>query len=347
MRRFIAVILSICLFALCFCGCTKIPEKPKYEDATLKPADNTDSTTAAAPEQAMTVRLAVSKGPAAIGMVYLFDAIDNKSALGDYTYEVLDNSKDAAEKVAAGECEIAAVSTEDALRLYSEGKDVQLIAISSYSNYYLVELGEVTLLSNVGSMTGKFYVPSGSLLEPIMKAVFAKAENNDVAVVTQFSADDLAGLVKKNRIIHAALPEPLASEAAAEGSKENVGVDVSDLWENLVRDTEYADSKICSTCIIANKDFVASHPKATAMFLKEFKASVKNVNSQTTAPALVVNYKLAGDEEKAKALIAGSSIICKTKDDMRTILGGFLTVLKDHGSSVTVPDVNFYYTKSY
>ncbi|MBQ1896210.1 MAG: hypothetical protein II162_05315, partial [Clostridia bacterium] len=161
MKRIIALILSVCLFALCFCGCTKIPEKPKYEDATLKPADKTDSTTTAPPEEAMTVRLAVSKGPAAIGMVYLFDSIDNKNALGDYTYEVLDNSKDAADKVAAGECEIAAVSTEDALRLYSEGKNIQLIALSSYSNYYLVELGEVTLLSNVGSMTGKFYVPQG------------------------------------------------------------------------------------------------------------------------------------------------------------------------------------------
>ena len=39
MKRIIALILSVCLFALCFCGCTKIPEKPKYEDATLKPAD--------------------------------------------------------------------------------------------------------------------------------------------------------------------------------------------------------------------------------------------------------------------------------------------------------------------
>lgn len=347
MKRIIAILLSACMFVLLFAGCTKIPEKPKFEDATVKQSDKTDTTTSSAPEEPMTVRVAVSKGPAAVGMVYLFDSIDNKKALGDYEYEVLDNSGDAAKKVAAGECEIAAVTTEDALRLYSAGENIQLIAISSYSNYYFVELGEVTLLSNVNSMTGKFYVPKDSLLEPIMTAVFAKAENNDVTILTQFSASDLAGLVKRNRIMHAALPEPLASESTAESTNEHVGVDVSDLWENLVRDTDYADSKICSTCIIANKDFVATHPKATAMFLKEFKASAKNVTSQTTAPELVVKYEFAKDEETAKALIANSSIVCKTKDDMRTILGGFLTFLKEQGANVAVPDANFYYTKSY
>ena len=348
MKRILSFILSACLFALLFAGCTKIPEKPKFEDATTAPSDKKVTTTSSAPEEPMTVKLSVSKGPAACGMVYLFESIDNKNSLGDYEYEIVEDSAAAADKVAAGECQIAAVNTEDALRLYKTAKDkVQIIAISSFSNFYFVELGEVTLLKNVNTLTGKFYVPNGSILEPVMTAIFNSLENEDLTITTQFDRDALMGLVEKNRVMHAALPEPYATQAATKSTNEHVGVDVSDLWENLVRDTDYADSKICGTCIVANKDFLNTHPKATAYFLKEFKASVKNVNSQTTAPDLLVNYKLAEDAEQAKALIGSSSIVCKTKDDMKDIFVGFMKVLSENGAAVDVPDVNFFYMKSY
>lgn len=350
MKRIVSVILLICLMLTVFAGCTKVPQKPAFEEAATKYANKPEKTTAAQKEEDVTVHLAAVNGPGAMGLVYLFDSIDKGNALGDYRYEITDKSSVTAALVAGGQYDIAAVNIADALHVYNEsGGKVYVIALSSLSCYYFVELGEVSIKADMPSMSGKLYVDKGSLLEPVMDVILKHYGNTSLSISTQYEEADLADLAVKGRMIHGVISEPLASASCAESKNSHVGLDLADLWTEAVADTEYSASQICSTCIIANKDFVDSHPKATAVFLKEAKASVKNVNSQLTAPALVVQYELAADEEAAKSAIASCRLVCKVRDDIKTILGGFLTVLSENGATAVseLPDDGFYYMRNY
>ncbi|MBQ0135569.1 MAG: hypothetical protein KBS43_02415 [Oscillospiraceae bacterium] len=345
MKRVFALFLSLTLFVLLFAGCTKVPQKPSFDEATTKKVTK-PTTTAPIKEDPVTVRLVAEKGPAAIGMVYFFDSIDNKKSVGNYEYELLDDAKDIGEKFAAGELDVAAVSIKDALEIYKENKGkVQVVAITSLSNLYLVELGEVsTKISDFEDFTGTFYAGKDTLAGSIMSYIF-KASDLDVTINAQYADKSVADLASKGRILHGVLPEPLATLSTVNAEKENVGMDVADLWEGAVSNTEYAGSKICSSCIIASTDFVKEHPNAVKTIVTEVKSSVKNVNSQTTAPDLLIKYELATTADEAKAVIPGSSLICKDGDNVKSLLGGFLDALYnfDKESIPVLPDDDFYY----
>lgn len=350
MKRIISVILFISLILTVFAGCTRVPEKPPFEEAATKYDNKPETTTESQAEEDVTVRLAAAKGPGAMGLVYLFDSVDKGSALGDYKYELTDSSSVTAALVAEGQYDIAAVNVADALKVYNEsGGKIYIITVSSLSCYYFVELGEVSTKAAMQNLGGKLYVDGSTLLEPTMDFIFKFYKNEKMTITTQFDEEGIASLAKKGRIIHGILSEPLATAACADSKNTNVGLDLADLWAEAVAGTDYADSQICSTCIIANRDFVDAHPKATAVFMKEAKASVKNVNSQLTAPALLVQYELAADEEEAKTAIANCSLICKTKDDIKTVLGSYLKALNENGAAAVrdLPGDDFYYTRYY
>lgn len=342
MKKVIALLLSLSFVVLLF-GCTRLPEKPSFEEAATMVVSK-PTTTAAKKEESRTINLVAEKNSAAIGMVYLFDSVDNKKSVGDYKYEIVDDTKDIAEKLVSGEIDIAAVTTTDALKIYKENKGkVQVIAISSFSNLYLVELGEVSISAkDFSGFNGKFYCGFDSISVPVMNYIF-KANDLSITANTDYSDKAIADLVEKGRVLHCALPEPLASTSAAKNSNENVGLDVSDLWEAAIKGTDFENSKICSTVLIANADFAASHPKAVSTFIKEYKSSEKNVSSQTTAPDLLVKFELAATVDEAKEVIPGSSLTCKYGEDMKTILGEFLGALNSFDQSIVVPEDDFYY----
>ncbi len=344
MRKLLALLLSLSFVLLLF-GCSRLPEKPSFEEAATMTVDK-PTTTAPVKEEDKIMNVAAVKNTA-IGMAYFLNNIDEKKSVGDYTYELLDDASSIGEGLVSGKYDVASVSLLDALNIYKANKGkVQLVAVTSYSNLYLVEQGEVSVSAkDFMNFTGKFYCGSDSISAAVMNYIF-KANKLSVTANTEFTDEALASLVSKGRVFHGVLPEPLASVSTMNSSgAENVGLDISDLWEAAVKGTDFEDSKVCSTVLIANADYVAAHPRAVSTFIKEYKASSKNVSSQTTAPALATKYGFFANEETAKAAIPGLSLVCKSGDDAKTLLTSFLGALNSYdASSIPVlPEDDFYY----
>ena len=348
MRKIIALLLSLSLTILLF-GCSKIPEKPPFEEGGK--IDASEVTTK--PEKDEVVDIAGLVGPTGIGMSYLFKSIDEGKALNDYKYTIESDPSVVGQKLLAGELDIAALPTNVAATLYnkSEGK-VKIISLATLNVLYLVEMGKGS--ESLADLKGeKIYISGqGSAPEYVLQFLLEKnglKVGTDVKFSFEFNSHaDLAAIVANNRVLHCVLPEPNATISTTKASKEKITFDLGKEWEKVVVGTEYEGSEICMGCIAVNTEFLESHPKAVSNFLREYKASVGNVKSQPAAADVVANYKIVESADVAKEIIPRCNIVSITGDEMKEKASGFLKVLFDSNNKSVggkLPDDNFYYVK--
>lgn len=349
MKKIIALLLALTLTVLLF-GCSKIPEKPDFDEAkTMQPTEQA----ATKPAKKGKIKIAGLVGPTGIGMSYLFKSIDEGKALNDYEYTIESDPSVVGQKLLSGEFDIAALPTNVAASLYnkSNGK-VKIISIATLNVLYLIEMGKGS--ESLADLKGqKIYISGqGSAPEYVMQYLLEKnglKVGTDVTLNFDFNSHaDLAAIVANNRALHCVLPEPNATIATTKGSKENITLDLGKEWEKAVLGTENEGSEICMGCIAVNSDFLESNSKAVSNFLREYKASVSNVKSQPSAAEIVANYKIVESADVAKAIIPRCNIVCITGDEMQEKVSGFLKVLFDSNNKSVggkLPDDNFYYKK--
>ena len=347
MKKLFSLLLVAALMLTLFVGCSKVPEKPSFEEAATMKFEQTTKRV----ESDGTVRIAGLVGPTGIGMSYLFKSIDEGKSLNKYEYTIESDPSLVGQKLLSGELDIAALPTNVAATLYnkSEGK-IKIISLATLNVLYLVEMGEgsETLADLKG---GKVYITGqGSAPEYVMQFLLEKnglTVGTDVKLNFDFpSHAELAALVAKNRVSHCVLPEPNATISTTKGDKENITIDLGKEWAKAVEGTDAEGSEICMGCIAVNSEFLKDRPKAVSAFLREYKASVSNVKSQTTAPEVVAGYKIVESADVAKEIIPRCNIVCITGDEMQEKTSGFLKVLFDSNNASVggkLPDDNFYY----
>lgn len=347
MKKLFSLVLVAALMLTLFAGCSKVPAKPSFEEGATMEAEQTTKRI----ESDGTVRIAGLVGPTGIGMSYLFKSIDEGKSLNKYAYTIESDPSLVGQKLLSGELDIAALPTNVAATLYnkSEGK-IKIISLATLNVLYLVEMGEGS--ESLADLKGsKIYISGqGSAPEYVMQFLLEKnglKVGTDVNFSFEFGTHaDLAALVASNRVMHCVLPEPNATISTSKASKEKITLDLGKEWEKAVEGTEAEGSEICMGCIAVNSAFLDARPKAVSAFLREYKASVSNVRSQTTAPEVVAGYKIVESADVAKEIIPRCNIVCITGDEMQEKTTGFLKVLFDSNKASVggkLPDDNFYY----
>ncbi|MDO5448050.1 MAG: hypothetical protein Q4F70_00385 [Clostridia bacterium] len=345
MKRVIALLLSLSFTLLLF-GCSKIPEKPSFEEAGKI---EINEVTTKQPEKDKVINIAGLKGPTAIGMSYLFKSIDEGKALNNYKYTIESDVSVVSQKLLSGEIDIAALPTNVAASLYNKnpGK-IQMISLATVGALYLVEAGSGS--ESIAKLDGqKVYVGErGTASEYALKYLLAKAGVEANISYDFDSNEDLAAIAEKGRIMHGVLIEPYATLSTPDGGKEKVTLDLSKEWEKAVAGTDDEGSEICGYCLVANSDFLASYSKAVSNFIREYKASVSNVRSQTTAADIVAGYGLIESADAAKEVLSKCGIVCVSGNEMQEKATKYLTALfgcnKDFVGGA-IPDDGFYYVK--
>lgn len=312
-------------------------------------------TTSAAQIVDTTVKVGALLGPTGVSMAKLatekttfaeaFTA-DGKKYVNAYETDFADEPTQMVAKITSGEVDIACVPTNLAAKLYkkTDGK-VKVAAVSTLGVLYLFDTtGTVNSAADLDGKT--VYAPSsvkGANPEYILSYVIAQ-NNVKTKVNYDFTVDELIAKMIKGDVKTAMIPEPKAT--AAKGQLKKAGqectvVNLQDEW-NKVCQTEIAQG-----VVIVRSDWLAENEGAFKTFLNDFAASSDAaVNDLDNTVAQVVALGVIPNEALAKQAIPNCNIVCRTGDNMKESVAGFIDVLlaaDPQSVGGEAPDEAFYY----
>ncbi|MBR2559123.1 MAG: ABC transporter substrate-binding protein [Firmicutes bacterium] len=298
------------------------------------------------------INIMALKGPTAMGMVQMMDAMDNEGLDGhEYTFTLAGAPDEVAPAIVQGTVDFAAVPANLASVLYNKTEGgVQVLAVNTLGVLYIVERGEN--INSVADLAGKTIYASGKGATPEYALNYLLTENGldpgkDVTIEWKSEhAECLSALLADENAI-AMLPQPFVTTAVTKAEGLRAALDLTEEWE-AVQSGEASPSRMITGVLIARKAFVDEHPEAVDDFLRHYKESVEFTNGEVDAAAALIGAYDIVPEAVAKLAIPECNIVYIDGSEMKDALSGYLSVLyaQDPASvGGALPEDGFYYVK--
>lgn len=343
--RLTAAFLSLAMVAaMAACG-----SKNKDNDKDVSPSDSVKT------EVSTEVKVGALYGPTGVSMAKLAaekktftDAYtdDNNRYVNTYDTSFVDEPTQMVAKISSGEVDAACIPTNLAAKLYKvTNGNIKVAAVSTLGVLYMIDTsGEVKSVADVDGKT--IYAPSsiqGSNPEYILNYLIEK-NNADAKVNFEYTVDELAAKIVSGDISTIMVPEPKATAIKGQlkkaGKEFNLG-NIQEEW-NKVCDTEIAQG-----VVVVRTDWLDKNEGAFRTFLKDFEGSTNAaLNDADTTVAQVVELGIIPNEDLAKQAIPNCNLVCRTGDDMKKSVSGFIDVLlaaDPQSVGGAAPDDSFYY----
>lgn len=309
MKRTISLILSAVCVILLIGGCRK-------------PAE----------ESAVSPKVFAITGPTGVGMVNLME---------DYDITLSAAPDEVVGKVASGEADIAAVPTNVASSLYKKlNGGVTVLCVNTLGVLYMMD--STGAIQSFSDLEGKTIYSTGEGANPQYILEYLLKKNNVNATISYLATnDELTGKMASGEIEIAMVPQPAATSVQAKTSFK-IALDITSEWAKVS-----PESKLMMGCLVVRNEYLDAHKKDVERFLKDYKASVEQVNSDTAAAAqLCETYQIIPSAKIAETAIPYCNITYITGKEMKSGLSGYLQVLFDaNPASVggAMPEDGFYY----
>ncbi len=342
MRKFSLLLVLVIILSV-FAGCSQPQEKTPTADDDNTPHEEIPLVE---PKEPINVTIAGLKGPTSIGMIKLID----EKALNsdDYNVEyVAESAPDALTgKIISGEIQISAVPINLASVLYNKtGGAVQLIALNTVGNIYIVGTDEIT---SVKELEGKTLGMSAKGSTPDFVMNYLLKQNGLVGKVELDYALDhptLAQTVIAGDTKVALLPQPFVTQVTMQNADVKMLIDLNKEWEVATN----GESEIYTGCIIVNKEFAANNKEFISDFLKQYEASVNWVNENPAdASVLVEKNEIMPSAALVEKAIPYCGITYKFANDEKESIDSFYKILFDSNPASVggnLPDEGFYYSE--
>lgn len=324
-------------------------EPAETEDAGSEEMEGTEESETVAP---IDVNVMALKGPTAMGMVQMMDAVDKGEISSNiYHFNLAASPDEVPPAIAQGTVDIAAVPANLASVLYNKTEgQVQVLAINTLGVLYIVENGET--VKAVEDLKGRTIYASGKGATPEFALNYILKGNgidpaSDVTIEWKSEhAECLSALMADESGI-AMLPQPFVTTAQTKSEGLKVVLDLTEEWDKL-QENEENPSALITGVVIARKAFIEENPNAVDDFLNHYYESVLFVNSNVDeAAALVGAYDIVPEEVAVKAL-PKCNITFVEGSDMEQQLSGYLAILAEGDPASVggaVPGDDFYYKK--
>ncbi len=314
------LILALCVLLLCTaCAAPPVPNEP--------------------------LRIAVLKGPTALGLLPLIDQpkLSDGTALA---IEVLPSPDVLVGRLATGELDFATLPTNLAAKLYNKGQDYRLIAMNTWGSMYIIgsDPGVKTLADLKGKTiynTGKGTTPD-ILLNFLLKKQGLDPEK-DMTVDSTLPPVELAQMAAAGKVEQALLPEPFVTLVIGKNPEMKILMDVKTLYQEALADPEM---DIAQTCIVVKGSLLQERPEAVKAFMGAYEASLTEVNAKKAeAGALAEKHQIIQSAALAEQAIPRSGIRFESAKNAKNAITAFLTVLLENAPEDIggkLPDEGFY-----
>jgi ABC-type nitrate/sulfonate/bicarbonate transport systems, periplasmic components len=357
MKKLFSIIIAVMLVCSAFAGCTKKETTPSAdetqteasEDEAVEQQNPKDTTQELVKDE---IKIALLKGPTAMGAVMLMNETENGKVFGNYKFDVLTTPDEVSAKLINGEVDIAAVPVNLASALYNKNNgEFQIAAINTLGNLYILENGNQ--INSISDLSGKTIYSSGqgSVPEYVLEYILSKAGVTDCKVEFMQTHAELAAAVASGKAQIAMIPEPFASVAISKNSKVRVALDVAKCWDEYSYQEEEVNNTLPTGCIIVRKDFLADHEKEFSKFLDEYEYFIEVVNDDPEEAAkYVASYGIIDDEAVAAKSIPNCNITFIEGSKMLRLVENFLNTIYEANPKAiggAVPGEDFYYVRQY
>ncbi len=300
---------------------------------------------AAQTEPQAALKIAVLKGPTALGLLPLIDqpALSDGTAL---TIEVLPSPDILVGRLATGELDFAAVPTNLAAKLYNKGQDYRLIAMNTWGSMYIV--GSNPEIKTLADLKGNTLYSTGKGTTPDILLNFLLKKQGldpakDLTVDAALPPIELAQLAAAGKVEQALLPEPFVTMVMGKNPKMQILMDVKTLYQDALGQP---DLDIAQTCLVVKGSLLKERPEAVKAFMTAYAGSLATVNAKPAeAGVLAEKHQILQSAAVAEKAIPRSGIRFESARDAKAAITAFLTVLLENAPEDIggkLPDEGFY-----
>jgi len=330
MKKRILIWLVLGLFVFSMAGCAK------------KEAEKT------APKEALNMKVAVLRGPSAVGMIKM---MDSKPSLGEnvnVNYLIEQSADTLNSKLLSGEIEIATIPTNSAATLYNKGVAYQLVATNTWGVMYVLTNGAA--IEKWSDLKGHQIdcAAKGAASDVVFRYLLSKNgidPEKDVTLKYIASPAEQAQLAIAGNSKITVLPEPWVSTVLAKNEDIKMALDMQKEWTRINGD----DVPFAQTCVVVKADFASQNPDIITKFLQEYANSMDWVNKNTAeAGELVKKQDIGIPADVAAVAIPRCNLRYMSAADARGPVEKYLQVLLQFSPNSIggkLPDAKFYYQK--
>ncbi len=302
-----------------------------------------------APDKDLEIKIYALNGTTALGLSKMMADADTDEM--NYNISLHASADTVTAPVLTGECAIAALPTNVAVKLYHQSKGkIKLLALNTLGVLYLLQ-AEGQNVTSLEDLRGKtIYLPgSGSNPEYITAALLEKAGlavGTDVFLDTASyqSPDALVSAMVAGNAPLAVLPEPKVTVTTAQSPTISVVLDLTQEWES-----RFGENTLVQGCLVVNTAFANEHPAEIAQFLADYKASVEFIKGGSDeAIDAIVKATILPKPAIAKKALPKCNLCYFAGNDMKTVMNTFCEAIYAHNpaSIKAMPDDAFYYVAS-
>ena len=296
-------------------------------------------------EEKDTIRIAALKGPTAMGMAYVMDKNSKDEAANNYEFTIAGAADEISTGLTKGDFDMAAIPCNLASVLYNktEGK-IKIAGINTLSVLYIVETGDT--IHTMEDLKGKTIYSTGMGTTPqytlnYLLNSYGIDPEKDVTIEYKTEATEVAALLSQAKDAIAMLPQPFVTTVMMNNSNVRIALDVAKEWDAINK-----DSSIVTGVIVARSDFLEANKEVVDTFMEEYLASTTLVNRNIDEAANLIEQFDIFKAAVAKKAIPLCNITLIQGEDMKNMVGGYLTTLfEQNPNSVggALPADDFYY----
>lgn len=334
-------------------GCTsgEKTDGPKYsvENVTITEDEGEGFTEKPDPIEGP-VKVALIKGPTALGASEFLYENENGTVYGDFEFQLYSSPDEVTGKIINGEIHAAAVPTNVASVLYNKTEgEIVVAAINTFGTLFIVENGST--VSSVEDLAGKEIVMAGqgAVPEYVLQYILDKNGVTDATLNFVSNHNEAAAALASGEAEVALLPEPFVSVATGKNADLNIALSIAEEWDKY----SYKETDVPNTlpmgCIVVRKDYLETNENMFKEFLNEYEFFVEKSTEDIALTAQYAEqYEIVASAAIAEKAIPNCGIAYVDNAKMMRLMDNFLGIMYEANPKSIggkLPGEEFYYIR--
>ena len=323
--RILAIVLATLMLMTAFISCKK---EEKKEDGPIT--------------------IYTLNGTTGFGMAKLMN--DSKDG-SKYEISVKTDAADVTAALINGDVDIAALPTNAAANVYNKTQGgVKILAVNTLGCLYLLTKDGVTV-SSFADLRGKtVYVPAQNptfiFTDLCKKNGLTPGTDITIDSTSYAQPANLRDAVASGAVEIAVLPEPMVTVAMSKAKQANVtlknALDLTAEWDKV-----NTPGSLVQGCVVVRTEYLENNPEKVAEFLKDYKASIEFLNTNTAdAAQMIQDTGIFAQAAVAEKAIPKCNVCYLDGAEMKSAMEIYLTALMGINANAIggkLPGADFYY----
>lgn len=287
-------------------------------------------------------------GPSAVGMAKMFEDTTSLDENTTLEYAVAKGPDLLSASVLSGEGDFVMMASNLAAKMYNEGVDYKVGAVTTWGVMYLVTNGEE--VNSFQDLIGKEVATMGKGASADVQFRYLLEKNgidpdNDLNIVYRSGHEEATSFIVAQKDKISVLPEPWVSVAQSKSSDIKIAIDLQEEWKKSQKSEMAAPQGV----LMIKNETIEKHPEYVEKFLEEYSLSIQWVNSNPEqAGEIIEKHNLGVPKVAAANAIPRCNIIYKTPIESMEYIEDYFALLLDFNPKMIggkIPDEGFYYNK--